>query len=249
LQVKPVQVLQRNETFVRQLRSAFAYPFKGDGPILLAGGVAFLFVLGYAQQDAGFAGPYGFVPAAAIGIFMVGYVFSYAKSIITSTANGESRPPDWPDLSNWSQDIVSPFGQCVGLIALSFAPAIILNWWHPANETLAHALKLTAIGLGALFAPMGMLSLAMFDTIGALNPVALVVSILRVPLHYLMAALAFEFVFVVYSNAANVIGSLPVPYLSEAVADFLGFYFTFVGMRMLGLLYWTNKEELGWFRR
>jgi hypothetical protein len=248
LRVGTIQDSPAEETFMSQLRDAFAYPFKGNGPILLVGGVIFLFALGFAQHAAGYAGPYGFVAGAAVGIFLVGYVFSYAKSIITSTANGDSKPPDWPDCTDWSQDIVSPFGQCVALIALSFGPAIVLNWWHPWNETFAYAMKLTAIGWGALLAPMGMLALAMFDSIGALNPVALVWSILRVPFYYLIVAAVFELVFGIFFITANIIASLPVPILSGAVADFLGLYFIVVGMRILGLLYWTKKEEFGWFK-
>jgi len=109
-------------------------------------------------------------------------------------------------------------------------------------------MQLTAIGWGALLAPMGMLALAMFDSIGALNPVALVWSILRVPFYYLIVAAVFELVFGIFFITANIIASLPVPILSGAVADFLGLYFIVVGMRILGLLYWTKKEEFGWFK-
>ena len=242
------EVKRVTPSFVTQIGGAFAYPFKGNGPILLGGGVIFLVVLGLAQRLAGFAGPYGFVAGLIIGVFLVGYVFSYAKSIITSTANGDSNPPDWPDFTNWQQDVVSPFLQCLALVVLSFGPAIILKWWHPFGESHAHAIQLLAMGWGAVFAPMGMLALAMFDTIGALNPVALIWSIARVPLSYLAAAGIFEFVFVLYSFAASFIHLLPVPILPGLLVDFLGLYFAVLGMRILGLLYWTKKDKLRWFR-
>ena len=65
-------------------------------------------------------GPYGFVPAGILAVFGAGYVFSYAKSIITSSANGEETPPDWPDVTEWQEDIVQPFGQMVALLVLDF---------------------------------------------------------------------------------------------------------------------------------
>lgn len=242
------EVKKVTPSFVSQIGGAFAYPFRGSGPILLVGGVIFLLVLALALRLAGFAGPYGFVVGLIIGVFLVGYVFSYAKSIITSTANGDSDPPDWPDFTNWQQDVVLPFFQCLALVVLSFGPAIILKWWHPFGESYAHAIQLLATGWGAVFAPMGMLALAMFDTVGALNPVALIWSIARVPLSYLMAAGIFEFVFVLNSYAASFIHLLPVPILPGVLVDFLGLYFAVVGMRILGLLYWTKKDKLRWFR-
>jgi hypothetical protein len=95
-----------------------------------------------------------------------------------------------------------------------------------------------------------MLALAMFDTLTVLNPIALTWSILRVPLHYLVAATAFEIVLVVYWFAASALrGVLPVPFLPEIISSFLNLYVISIGMRILGLLYVSNQDEFGWFSR
>ena len=75
-------------------------------------------------------------------------------------------------------------------------------------------------------------------------------SILRVPLHYLVAAAAFEAVFLLYWFAAGALRRLvPVPYLPDLISSFLNLYFLLVGMRILGLLYLTNQNKFGWFSR
>ncbi len=185
-----------------------------------------------------------------IGLLVTGYLFAYAKSIITSTANGQKEPPDWPDFSDWKEDILVPYVQLVALVLLCFGPAFIIGLWHPDNETPARIAYFAALGFGALLAPMGMLALAMFDTLTVLNPIALTWSILRVPLHYLVAAAAFEIVLVLYWFAGSALrGVIPVPFLPEIISSFLNLYVISVGMRILGLLYVSNQDEFGWFSR
>jgi hypothetical protein len=238
------------KNFFAQLPAVFKYPFKGSGGVLLAAGTLFFLFLGFVGRFAGMAGPYGLVAVVIVGIFTVGYLFSYAKRIITSTAQGEVEPPDWPDFNDWREDILMPFAQFVGLVALSFGPALILRWWQPGSPAFARAATIIVAGLGALLAPMGTLSLAMFDSIGALNPIALVWSILRAPLHYLVAAAMFEIVAGIYFVAGNRISLLmPVPILPGLISGFANLYLIVVGMRILGLFYVSKKTELGWFNR
>jgi hypothetical protein len=230
--------LERAESspgFFVSLPRALLYPFQGSGFILLIAGTAFFYILGRLPL---------------IGLIVTGYLFAYAKSIITSTADGRKDPPDWPDFSDWKDDILVPYAQLLALVVVCFGPAFIIGLWHPGTETEARIAYFAALGLGALFAPMGMLALAMFDTVSVLNPIALTWSILRVPLHYLVAAAAFEAVLVLYWFAASAIESLmPVPFLPQLISSFLNLYVICVGMRILGLLYMSNQDRFGWFSR
>src|SRR4030095_17267492 len=93
--------------------------------------------------------------------------------------------------------------------------------------------------------PVAMLSLAMVDTVTALNPIALVLSIARIPGSYLVAAIAFGLVIGAYMTAEDIIGRLlPVPLLGYVLAGFLNLYLLAGGMRLLGLLFWNKKERL-----
>lgn len=221
--------------FFSALPRAFLYPFQGSGIILLVGGSAFFFILNHLPL---------------LGLLFTGYLFSYAKSIITSTAGGRHEPPDWPDFSDWKDDIVVPYLQLLALAVLSFGPACILGLWRSGSEIYARVAFFAALGFGAMIAPMGMLALSMFDTVTALNPIALAWSILRVPLDYLVAAAAFELVLVFHWFAEGALRSwLPVPLVPDLISSFLYLYLIVSGMRILGLLYLVRSEDLGWFSR
>jgi hypothetical protein len=221
--------------FFAALPGALLYPFQGNGVILLVAGTAFFFIMGHFPL---------------VGAILTGYLFAYAKSIIVSTANGRKDPPDWPDFGDWKDDIVVPYLQLAALALLFFGPALVIRVWGPGTPTEARVAFFAALGFGALFAPMGMLALAMFDTVAVLNPIALTWSILRVPLHYLVAAAAFEAAFLLYWFAARALQeAVPVPYVPDLISSFLNLYFISVGMRILGLLYASNQEQFGWFSR
>ena len=248
-QYQPPPALPMAADFFGLLPGVTNYPIQGRGLILLVAGTVFFVLLNLVASLASI-GYYGGVVTGLAGVAVAGYLFSYAKSIITSTIENENEPPGWPDVTDWEQDILMPCGQLVALVVLTFGPAIILQWWHPFGEAYAPATMLVAAGLGGLLAPMGMLTLAVFDSVAALNPVALVWSILRIPGHYLVAAVAFELAIGAGFFADNLIGALiPVPVLPGVLSVFIGLYLTSAGMRILGLLYRTQRERLGWFGR
>jgi hypothetical protein len=221
--------------FASMLPGAFLYPWKGNGFILLVGGAVFFLLL-------------SFLPL--VGLLITGYLFSYAKRIVAASANGEAAPPDWPDFTNWVDDILVPYFHLIALVALTFGPAWVIAVFLPATTPYYWALVIATTVAGAFLAPMGMLALAMFDTVTALNPMTLIWSIQRIPWHYLVAAIAFESVIGAYVFCEAFVGKVvPIPFLGSLVAGCLNLYLLAVAMRILGLLYWSKKEELGWFSR
>jgi hypothetical protein len=161
------------DNFFSLLPGVIDYPIQGKGLIVLVAGTVF-FVLLLLVASLASIGPYGGVLTGLAGVTVAGYLFSYAKSIITSTIEYEVEPPGWPDFTDWREDILMPFGQLVALAVLTFGPAIILRWWHPLGDEHARAVMIAAATVGGLLAPMGMLTLAVFDSVAALNPVALI---------------------------------------------------------------------------
>ncbi len=231
----PVAAAKPPPGFGRSLPGALIYPFQGSGVMLLIAGTAFFYLLGTLPL---------------LGMLLTGYMFSYAKSIISTTAQGRGDLPDWPDFSNWMEDMLAPLLQLLALLVLFFGPAVIIAAWHPGTKMQAAASFLAAMAFGAFFAPMGILALAMFDSLAALNPIALAWSILRVPMHYLVAAALFELTLALHALAAGALTNLiRIPILPQVISSFLYLYLVAVGMRVLGLLYWTRKDALGWFKQ
>lgn len=245
------------ENFYQLLPAVFSYPLRGSGAVLLVGGVAVFAGLAIISSVSRFVPFYGALVGLGISAFVTGYVFNYWKSIVLSSAQGKDEPPDWPDFSDWVEEVMRPWGQLLALLALTFGPFFVVlslrihyrytrsapEWFEDYKGLLAIA----SLAVGALFAPMGMLLLAMFDSIVALNPVVIVRSIFRIPLAYLVAAGTFELVLFVYVLVDHLVHTMgAVSLVTDLVMRFIGLYACCVGMRILGLLYRTHREQLGW---
>lgn len=232
LAVRPAG-LEPAPVFWKLLPGALAYPYKGAGIVLLVLGGMFFLLLGWMPL---------------IGLLTTGYLFNYSKLIVATSAEGSTAPPDWPEFSDWFETFIVPYLQLFALTALAFAPAFLLVLFMPGEGWEKGAAVMAAILFGAALAPMGMLALAMFDTVTALNPVALVWSILRIPGPYLIAALAFLIAVAAGAYCQDLLALvIKVPLVPYVLSGFISLYFFAVAMRILGLLYRCEKYRLGWF--
>ncbi len=240
-------------SFVAKARDAFLYPLKGDGVILLVTGTIFLLLIDAARFVVRFAFIYGLIAFIFLTIFGTGYLTAYLRRILTGTAMGEKAMPDWPDLTDFGSDVASPFFQLLGTVLFSFGPAIALTVYAAFASEGAPWLgwaTTAAIVFGCAYFPMAFMGVAMFDSIGAVNPLLIVPTILKIPLEYLFTVGLFAVILLVrWLGKTFLPDILPVPLLPSILSSLLGLYLLVVEMRILGLLYWTKKDDLGWFRR
>jgi len=239
-------------SFFKAAPEAFKYPFVGDGLTLLFGGTLFFGFLDAANFISRHAFMYGMramTMRAVIFTFILGtgYLFAFLKNVIHASAHGDKQMPDWPELSEWYADIVSPMFQFVVISAVSFGPALILFLWADGD----YPLLVAAVALlGCCYFPMAFLGVAMFDSLAALNPLFIVGSILRVPREYGVAVLVFVFIVGLRWVTASLLEILlRIPLAPTLLADLLGFGLLIIEARILGLLYLTQKGLLGWFKR
>jgi len=242
-----------NPTFAMTVRDAFAYPLRGDGFILLiAGGLLFL-VIDAAKFIVRFAFIYGLAAFVILTIFGAGYLTAYLRRILNSSADGEKNMPDWPEITDFGSDIASPFFQLIGTVAFCFAPAIavtIYAFFAPEGGEWLGWLTTASIVFGCAYFPMAFTAVAMFDSLVALNPLLIVPSILKIPREYLLTIVLLAAILSLRKLSHSILpGILPIPILPSLLADFFELYLMAVEMRVLGLLYQTKKDELGWFRR
>ena len=229
---------------------AFRYPLKGDGIILLVcGGSLFLMIDG-ATFLARFAFIYGLMALIFLTVFGTGYLTRYLQYVVTNSARGDDEMPDWPDLSDFSGEVTSPFFQFLGLVAFSFAPAILLTIFATATEGGAWLGWATtaSIFIGAVYFPMAFAAVAMYDSLGALNPLLIVPSILKIPKEYALTIVLFAVVLTLRWLAVRILPDvLGVSYILPAIiSNFFGLYLLVVLTRILGLLCRLKKDELGW---
>jgi len=230
---------QEVKPFFEQLPQAFSYPFKGNGKILLIGGAIFFWLLELIVSISIF----GFF----IMFFVGGYLIAYMFDIITSSANGDKELPAWPDFSDFWGDIIHPIFLVIATSVVCSLPAIFY-FFLPARSGqsifLTDPLFWIAIIVGLLYFPMGLLAVALFNRVLALNPLLVISSILKVPMEYLAACGVLLLVYVARICGEGLAGS--IPFLGHILGWSFSLYFLMVEARTLGLIYYANKNRLRW---
>lgn len=246
-----VSIAQPIASFFQAIRGSFKYPFMGDGLILLVGGTVFFGFLdaaNYISRNGMVFAMRGTMMRAVIITFVLGtgYMFSFLKNVIYTSAQGDRHMPDWPEISEWQSDIVVPMFQFVMVTLLSFGPAIGVYLW--ADGEYPWLVGLVTL-FGCIYFPMCFLGVAMFDSLAALNPLFVIGSILRVPREYSLAAAIFVGILAIrWLSESAMTFLLHIPLIPTLVADLICLVLLIVEARILGLLYLADKNTLGWFK-
>jgi hypothetical protein len=233
-------------SYASQIGRAFAFPCVGDGLILLIGGTIFYSLMGAVLGIAKYAFIFGLMAIMIVETFGTGYLVNFLKRIVTGTAAGEERMPDWPEFTDVGSDILSPMFQLVGTMLGCFLPALLVLIFMEAESAWRGWVLSAALLYGCFCFPMAFLAVAMFDSILAVNPVLVVPSIFRVLREYLLAVILFAVVLGLQWAQQTLATAIPA-ILASVVANFAGLYLLTVEMRVLGLLYRAHSLRLGWF--
>ncbi|MCK5706051.1 MAG: B-box zinc finger protein [Candidatus Aureabacteria bacterium] len=222
-------------SFFSLLPSAFTYPFNGSGKLLLVIGVVF-----FGLMDLLGSLPFGWV----FGIFGSGYLIAYMFKIVNSSAIGKNEMPDWPDVSDFGSDIIGPLWAMFLTTVVSFGPAVICLILISKNPVFLIAAIAFGV-LGIIYYPMAIIATAL-DTNLFVRPDVILVSIFKVIGPYIVACLLLAAIIVGNKLLGAVLIKIS-PIVGFITAYSLAFYFIIVEMRILGLIYYTNSERLGWF--
>lgn len=229
-------------SFFRLLPSVFVYPFIGRGKFILIGGAVALAAVGYLG-----------VMGMVLGFLLAGYLAMYLMEVIGSCAGGNDEPPGWPDLRE-VDDTVRPLLLLVGTVVISLGPALIYRfgpgvldllipslimgkgWWEPVSRVFWVLLV-----AGALYAPMGLLSVVMHQSLAAIGPHKVLVAIVRVAPYYIVALAIMALACVASIIVASYVSFVPL------VGHAVTVYLLLAEGRVLGLIYRTQASRLRWF--
>ncbi len=237
----------KQKTFFGELPRSIIYPFRGTGLLVLI-----VTTIVFAGLDILSGRFYAILLKAAA----IGYLFSYVQNIIHSTATGDDRLPDLPPM----EGLFSSFFRLAGTVLMSFGPALVAAclaiWQEMPSAGIA---LIPAVIFGCLYFPMAFLAVAIKDNVMASNPLVVIPSILRVPLEYLVTTILVAGVFGVRWLGDAVSGTMAARALrTDSISEmlllfglrilwaFVSVYLLTVTMRILGLLYLTKREKLGW---
>ncbi len=217
--------------FLPLISRAFSYPLRSHGKYIFAGGVLLSLLASF----------FGLLIGALAG----GYIGAYMMKIISDSADGEDDLPEWLDLEFWVDEIVAPYGFMLGIVIISYLPALIytsdISFIMSPNYLLLGVL----VVLGSLYAPMGLATTSVLTTLNALNPLLIIQSISKIPCDY--AIVCGLFLVAVSVSCVNTGAWLPAPWIGAVLGKLLGFYLLMVSMRLLGLLCRSHEARLGWF--
>lgn len=243
-------------SFTSLLVDSWKYPVLKDAWLYLLCATVFFGLLSFVSSINGFPlriRTFCFVLAW-------GYLASYLQKIIHSSALGEVDLPQFPDFSSYYDDIVRPFFLMAGTFAASFAPLLvtlftmrgfladIMTDAEPEDVPVFKLLlALVFLILGLLVAPMNLLSVAMHDGIAGVIPTFTFPSIKRVGGHYALIVAQLAVVLVAQVSIEFVLGLVKIPFVPGFLAYGFQLYFIIVQARSLGMLYFKNRDNLGWF--
>lgn len=228
---------KRGPGFGSLVSDALSYPFRGDGVIILIAGTLVFTVLN-------FVGRYSFFLSLATW----GYLLLMLQQIVQTSSQGETRPPTWPDFDGFGE-VLMKTSQWLVAILLCFGPGFFLIFSSRDGESMGRAVfGLVALFAGALYLPMSLLGIAMFDSVNALHPMLVVRSIARIPGHYALTLIVLVLLGGVKALTGQ-LGDLPgaLGIVGHFVDEFDGLWSAFFSARLLGGLYHLNHRRLGWF--
>ncbi len=226
----------------RQPARRLIYPFRGSGVLILIFS-AILFSALSAMSG---------IFSILITIAAIGYLFSYMQNIIHATANEEAQMPELPGMD----DVFGGFLRLAGTVVMSFCLTLGLMVARLSGVDISVSAIMISMFIGCLYFPMAFLVVAMKDNVMACNPLVVVPSILRVPGQYLITVILLISIFGVQeigsliSSAAGSVAftttSMSVMFMSfgiKLVWSLIKVYLLTVNMRILGLLFLTQKEK------
>ena len=239
-------------SFQQQVKGVFKYPFgKGGIALLIIGSLMFfgLDVLVTWGWKFRFIMLKAVSSVGILALFSAGYLCAWLQKILFATAEGEDDVPGWPDFMDWKDDIVMPFRLAIAAAVASFGPAFGYLIFHAVNDSeMRLPVLFPLFALGFIYFPMALLAVAMSNNWLAVNPLVVMPAIARLNLQYVVACLVFfGMVLVRFVSESLLHAVLPIPVLPGLISSFIALYFLCVEMRLLGLLYFTNKKRLGWF--
>jgi hypothetical protein len=218
------------------LEDAATYPLRGTGWIMILIGSVLSALLSLGAIAPGFG--------LAAWVAGFGYFTAFYFEIINSTVNGSDECPDWPDITDFMDDIALPVVRCIGVWLIAFLPlTLVLSRMNVEDNLLTSPAVWAGLAFGAFYFPMAILNVAVGNEMAGALPHRVLPDAIRAMPGYLLMAAMLAAVFVL-SRVAAVYGS-KVPFIGGLLSAGISLYFMMMQARLGGLFYRRRLEAEG----
>jgi hypothetical protein len=224
------------------LMDVLTYPVRSGGWLMIAIGAGLSILL--------FIGQWAPIMGLVAGAFSWGFFSSYYLDIINTTVSGSDELPDWPSITDFMDDIVSPWLKTLGVSLICAVPyllTMLIDATSPAKEPL----EIAARALGTFYFPMATLGLVMHGHLGGTMPHRVLPAISRSLPGYLIVVLMLGALLTLASMSDDLVWrtrfvGFGVHFVLLASATALSLYLLMAQGRLIGLLYRSKREQIGW---
>ncbi len=167
------------------------------------------------------------------------YMNWYACECIRDSAEGNIRAAETAAITPGLGEIFGQTFRVLLCVLACVAPALVYHMQTHQTD----AILWTLLGVGGFFLPMALLAVTMFESIGGLNPVLLVGSILSTLVPYcLLVPLCYTLI-LLFPYAVYFVKVIGLP---GYLLLFATYYVWLVLAHLLGRFYWKYEERLNW---
>ncbi len=225
--------------------SAWRYPASTEGIVILAAGAILLWLIEVASILAGFVPLFGWLVGGFLSLLCAAMTFSFVQSVIYETAMGSDRVPDWPDVSDLQDDFLKPLWHLVSVLVMGL-PVAVLWMVRDILPDWPTWVWVAAATWSAAYLPMSLLSLSLFNTVGALDPRVVLPSLVRVgPLYWV--CVLWLLALAAFATGIMLLWQRILPAFVAGLFQYFALLYALLwGARVLGLLYRLRKDRLGW---
>ncbi len=176
------------------------------------------------------------------------YLLAYMFKILQYTEAGRETLPEWPEFTDWWESIYRPFFLYDTAILAAVLPLIIfLVIFFIFPGVLSVILLLIGILLAGGYFPIALIAVAVNENFfSPFNYPLLINSIKRIWRSYFITVIVL--LFAVFIDWLLIVFLVPftTPFIGPFVFWIISIYFLVVEMRILGYVYYQNKNLLNW---
>jgi len=170
-----------------------------------------------------------------------GYFCAIYFQIIQSSAIGGEEAPEFPESTDFMDDLIWPILQTLFVLLVSFGPLIGYAVYAPENPNGWIVLGL--LTFGAFYAPMAIMAIAVLGYVGAISPHIVFPAIFRAGWLYPAAVGLIVLLYGLVQTGQRFVGH---GILAGLLLEVAAMYCLMANGRALGLIYRKREKELNW---